>query len=870
MFVRESGRSGWAVLAAGAMVASILAVGTAPAAAQGDQQRADAPATWRACLGEAMASNDFTDVDMRSAHYDSINCLAYYGITTGKTADTFDPQGNVTRSQMALFLARAADKANITIAAAGDQGFVDLNSDDTERYDAINSLTAAGIMFGAAQSAYDPPSTTHFAPSANVTRWEMAMFLFAFLDHALESVLVDTFDYAIDGDPPTGHVKLNSLDGETGDRPNDYFLDARRNTPSHIDDRISAIYELGVTFGTNGKVGPEGVFDPNGLVTRAQMASFIMRTLGHTNLRPEGLTAQSTLSDTQVSVRDANFDPIENSRTEVFTTNYPNDAFNRYGQCISRFVNQQHPSILLCRIDASDTRTEADGNALWEGVGLRDSNPLVLGCFTLAGATRGGSADYSVYAWSSDLGDELDEDSERVKSVAANSLESANKADSAVLSGGTRVYAKMGSTVTYTIQLMYTDARGNKHPVAPTPGINYDVDVTVETHIQTAGEGDLATITETDPDLRRAAIRALDLATADDFQPNIVDRSNGDTRVTTTHRPDASGKITIPVSVRDPRRATGGDDSDALVIVKVVNNYYNDSGFGVDDASVKITGQRWSPNTGDGSTTTWVAGDTGVRFSDDVSEPNSIVTASAGWRFTTDGRNSIGVTVLDQYGERYTTGDLRIRATEAATPDDFNTVYEDPATPGTTDNSSTVFNVNTSGRRSVAYAHGRSGSELQAVTLDLVRAANDYAAATASAALSTWIAQSTPATISELVNVVWAGQGNLGQIPTATPERRARTLSAGGSGYLVVTPDDLGTTASPTTGYSAYAYGPDDRFVVEGTVVTMAQFEAVLANYNLPTGHADKVITSATLSWVGYNIRRPQDGASWTLDLTCA
>ena len=841
-------RSGWAVLAAGAMVASILAVGTAPAAAQGDQQKADAPATWRACLGEAMASNDFTDVDMRSAHYDSINCLAYYGITTGKTADTFDPQGNVTRSQMALFLARAADKANITIAAAGDQGFVDLNSDDTERYDAINSLTAAGIMFGAAQTAYDPPSTTHFAPSANVTRWEMAMFLFAFLDHALESVLVDTFDYAIDGDPPTGHVKLNSLDGETGDRPNDYFLDARRNTPSHIDDRISAIYELGVTFGTNGKVGPEGVFDPNGLVTRAQMASFIMRTLGHTNLRPEGLTAQSTLSDTQVSVRDENFDPIENSRTEVFTTNYPNDAFNRYGQCISRFVNQQHPSILLCRIDASDTRTEADGNALWEGVGLRDSNPLVLGCFTLAGATRGGSADYSVYAWSSDLGDELDEDSERVKSVAANSLESANKADSAVLSGGTRVYAKMGSTVTYTIQLMYTDARGNRHPVAPTPGINYDVDVTVETHIQTA---------EVDPTN----------ATADNFTADTINQASGDTRVTTTHRPDAAGQITIPVGYRDPRQVASTEadpdgDPDALVIVKVENNVYNDSGFEVTDSAIEIAGQEWTPNTAD----TW--DDTGVRFSDDPSEPNSMVTVSPGWRFTTDGRHSIGVTVLDQYGERYTDGDVRIRVTETATPSDFTTSYEDPANPGTTDASSTVFNVNTSGRRSVAYAHGRLGSESQAVVLQLVKAANDYAAATQTAALSTWIVQSTPATIRDTVNVVWAGQGNLGQIPTTTPARPARTVAAGGSGYLVVTPDD----AESGTAYSAYAYGPDDRFVVEGTVVTMDQFEAVLANYNLPASSPAKQITGlGTLSWGGYNIRRPQDGATWTLSgLTCA
>ena len=56
----------------------------------------------------------------------------------------------------------------------------------------------------------------------------------------------------------------------------------------HVDDRINALYELGVTTGQNDMVGEKGVFNPNGLMTRAQMASAIMRTMGHTNLRPAG------------------------------------------------------------------------------------------------------------------------------------------------------------------------------------------------------------------------------------------------------------------------------------------------------------------------------------------------------------------------------------------------------------------------------------------------------------------------------------------------------------------------------------------------------------------------------------------------------
>ena len=92
----------------------------------------------------------------------------------------------MTRSQMALFLARAADAAGIDLGDATANDFTDVNADDEERADAINRLVDAGIMFGDTDVAFDPPSTTLFAPTDHVTRWEMAWFLFAFLDHALE------------------------------------------------------------------------------------------------------------------------------------------------------------------------------------------------------------------------------------------------------------------------------------------------------------------------------------------------------------------------------------------------------------------------------------------------------------------------------------------------------------------------------------------------------------------------------------------------------------------------------------------------------------------------------------------------------------
>ena len=63
----------------------------------------------------------------------SINCLAYYGITVGKTERTFAPNDHVTRSQMALILTRAAAVADIDLGLAADAGFTDIDMVSVER-----------------------------------------------------------------------------------------------------------------------------------------------------------------------------------------------------------------------------------------------------------------------------------------------------------------------------------------------------------------------------------------------------------------------------------------------------------------------------------------------------------------------------------------------------------------------------------------------------------------------------------------------------------------------------------------------------------------------------------------------------------------
>ena len=762
-------RSVWTVLVAGAMVASILAVGASPAAASPRQP--DQEATWKACLGPAMADRGFTDVSAtdNASHYDNINCLASYGITTGRTADTYAPGANVTRSQMALFLNRAADAAGIDLGDAEDQGFTDLNADDTERFDAINRLVGAGIMFGDTETSFDPPSTTVFAPTDYVARWEMAMFLFAFLDHALTSVLIDELPNSVEGNRDgTGHVELNSRDGETGVAPDDYFRDARRQTPAHVNDRISAIYELGITLGANGMIGEQGVYNPNGLVTRAQMASFIMRTMGHTNLRPAGLTAQSTDDDTQVSVRDADFVPIGDVRTEVFTTNFPDDAFNANGGCIARFVEVQDPGFDGCEIDRGDRLTDGDtGNALWEGVGLKRGNQLTLVCnapmtaygeYEFMAGTRGSDTDYTIYAWSSSVGDAANVD-DVFESVPANVLTEVTEAVKFLVtgegSGGDTVVAdastidarvngvthpglhfRMGQTVTFTVQLL--DKDGN--PVGPTPGVNSYFEVVEDTYLEVSDAPLPTALTPDQAQLVSDPAAVVGPSLGSDFgitgqvydgsilwrsrsidplrlhaRDNVVDEIavfpiSGDldfTRLRSIREPDSSGQFTVTVGYGDPVRLR--NNRDALVRVTIY----------------PIPGNTLEPReeTKPMDQATIVAGNgvvvPDVRFSDNAPTATTVDANAEHYRIRSlRNRNSISASVLDQYGALYRQGDYVVEAHD----DDHDGLDADGAalaldTEG--NDFPDLFSVSSSGRRSLGYTHNGISPERQDVSLDL-------------------------------------------------------------------------------------------------------------------------------------------------------
>ena len=505
-------RSGWAVLAAGALVASLLAVGSAPAGAAeiktGEDNKAEPSAkpTFSACVGEALDDAGFTDTDGLDVEAD-INCLAYYRITTGKTADTFDPASNVTRSQMALFLYRAASAAGVDLMG-GDMmaDFGDIDMLDEERQNAIKALARNGILAGRGDLAFDPHS--------DITRAEMAVALVNLVRHTAPGNFVqaglDKGKLAVNG----AAITSSALD---------HFADARASVPVAVDTHISYLYELGITTGY-----PDATFRPNEGVPRRNMASFIMRALAHSNLRPAGLTVQSDNGALTASLRDADFGPVADALVDAFYVDASRvaRAFNNDGECRSIVKAVDLSTDNTCEVNVVDSATDADGNAPLNGIDADDIGKGV-----------------TVWVWTGEAGDEVDDDTDLVEFnqgpvvppvVATMITVSPSQAKTP--------NARFGTALQFTGQLQHVDGGLAKNTSvgadASMGGAQYGLVTHVYTGIVGDDAGDFAVAAGT------GAVTVVDRL---DAPLGVVSVSASETLKT-----DAEGKFAFSLSTSDP------------------------------------------------------------------------------------------------------------------------------------------------------------------------------------------------------------------------------------------------------------------------------------------------------------------------------
>lgn len=183
--------------------------------------------------GVKLASSVFEDVDPDAWYYDAVDFVVAEGLFKGLTETTFGPDEAMNRAMFVTVLGRMAGVEN----KAGQHPFTDVKA---------GSYYAGYVAWGADNAIVKGVTPTTFAPELNVTREQMATFLYRFAQYLGEDV--------------TG-VDAGALEG---------FADAGA---------ISGYAENAMAWAvSNGLIRGTGAgLEPQGTATRAQAATVLYR-----------------------------------------------------------------------------------------------------------------------------------------------------------------------------------------------------------------------------------------------------------------------------------------------------------------------------------------------------------------------------------------------------------------------------------------------------------------------------------------------------------------------------------------------------------------------------------------------------------------
>jgi hypothetical protein len=184
---------------------------------------------------DPVPSAGFTDVLAGSTHQISIDCIvADWEVARGTAPGKYSPAANVSRAQMATFIANAIINSGDELPQPTKNWFEDDDGLGHHEHN-INMLAEAGIIGGRSPGIY--------APADQVARGTMTKFL------------VEAYKYTSGEQLPT---------------TKDYFSD---DNGTQFEDYINAAASVGIASGSGTEYRAEG------LVRRDQMASFVARWL---------------------------------------------------------------------------------------------------------------------------------------------------------------------------------------------------------------------------------------------------------------------------------------------------------------------------------------------------------------------------------------------------------------------------------------------------------------------------------------------------------------------------------------------------------------------------------------------------------------
>ena len=104
--------------------------------------------------------SNFKDVDPKQWYATSVAWAAENGVVSGTSATTFNPNGVITRQDMASILLRYAEKNKIELKKIKDVTFADENAIDDYAKHSVDVITSAGLLVGMGDNKFVPQATS--------------------------------------------------------------------------------------------------------------------------------------------------------------------------------------------------------------------------------------------------------------------------------------------------------------------------------------------------------------------------------------------------------------------------------------------------------------------------------------------------------------------------------------------------------------------------------------------------------------------------------------------------------------------------------------------------------------------------------------
>jgi hypothetical protein len=191
------------------------------------------PTVRHACPSARVKPSEFKDIN-KNPHRAAIDCLTWWGVSSGYKDNTFRPTKRVRRDQLASMIADTIRRSGGTLPKHPKDRFTDDRDNRHERD--INAVAAVGVMSGFG---------TKFDPKGFVNRSQVAAIIFNAYRQRTKTQLPSDYEY---------------------------FTDVAANDPAARE--INAVAQAGIMIG-----GSDGRFQPGRRIRRGVAASYLTRLL---------------------------------------------------------------------------------------------------------------------------------------------------------------------------------------------------------------------------------------------------------------------------------------------------------------------------------------------------------------------------------------------------------------------------------------------------------------------------------------------------------------------------------------------------------------------------------------------------------------